>query len=161
MAIEIHVMGDYWAPIRDERTDLGDLVHRAKDLGDPAAATLLADRFAAFLGTIVPVATAVVPVPASPDRPSDLLAIVAGDRARPMVERRAATVRLRDLAPEDRPAVVDAGGYEVTAACGGLHLVLLDDVVLTGTTLQHVGGLLLAAGAASVVGVALARTRRR
>ena len=161
MAIEIHVMGDYWAPTRDERTDLGDLVHRAKELGDPTAAALLAERFAAFLGTVVPVATAIVPVPASPDRPSDLLSIVAGDRARPVVERRAATARLRDLAPEDRPAMVDAGKYEVTAACEGQHFVVLDDVVLTGTTLQHVGHLLLAAGAASVVGVALARTRRR
>ena len=161
MAIEIHVMGDYWAPDRDERTELGDLVHRAKDLGDPAAASLLAGRFVAFLDTIGMTEASVIPMPFSPDRPSHLLGVVAGDRARPLVERHTATGRLRDLAPEDRPAAVHGGGYEVTAACDGMHLVLLDDVVLTGTTLQHVGDLLRAAGAASVMGVALARTRRR
>ena len=161
MAIEIDVMGDYWASGHDQRTELGELVHRAKDLGDSTAATLLADRFGIFLASIGAADASIVPMPASPDRPATLLTVVAGDRGRPMVVRRAATGRLRDLAPEDRPAAVHAGGYEVTAACDGMHLILLDDVVLTGTTLQHVGDLLLAAGAASVRGVALARTRRR
>ena len=161
MTIEIHTMGDYWASDHDERSALGELVHRAKDLADQAAVAVLADRFAQFLDTIASVDAVVVPMPASPNRSSGMLGAIAGARARPILERRNATVRLRDLEPADRPAVAKAGGYEIAGSCRGVDVVLFDDVVLTGTTLRHVGDLLLAAGAASVVGVAVARTRRR
>ena len=87
--------------------------------------------------------------------------MVAGDRMQRVVERRNVTARLRDVEPADRAAVAQAGGYVITAECAGMNVVVLDDVVLTGTTVRHVGELLAAAGAASVVGVVLARTRRR
>jgi predicted amidophosphoribosyltransferase len=161
MTIKIHVMGDYWAPECDERTELGELIHRAKDLCDRRAANVLADRFARFVVTVAPDDAAIVPIPASPDRPSQLLEMLAGERAQPVVHRRNVTVRIRDLEPAERSAVVQQGGYEVAGGCEEMDVVLLDDVVLTGTTLCHVGELLLAAGAASVVGVAIARTRRR
>lgn len=73
MTIKIHVMGDYWAPECDERTELGELIHRAKDLCDRRAANVLADRFARFIVTVAPDDAAIVPIPASPDRPSQLL----------------------------------------------------------------------------------------
>jgi predicted amidophosphoribosyltransferase len=50
--------------------------------------------------------------------------------------------------------------YEVVEDVGGRHVVLIDDVVLSGTTLDHVADLLLAAGAASVRPIAIARSRR-
>jgi len=161
MTIEIHAMGDYWEPGLDERTELGEVVHRAKDLGDPVAARELAERFAHFVDTVAPIDATIVPIPASPDRPTVLLEMVAGDRMQRVVERRNVTARLRDVEPADRAAVAQAGGYVITAECAGMNVVVLDDVVLTGTTVRHVGELLDAAGAASVVGVALARTRRR
>ena len=69
-------------------------------------------------------------------------------------------MRLRDLDPTERPATVLAADYEVVEDVGGRHVVLVDDVVLSGTTLDHVADLLLAAGAASVRPVAIARSRR-
>lgn len=57
-----------------------------------------------------------------------------------------------------RAANVD-GVYEVTArpAVGGRTIVLVDDVVTTGSTLAAAARPLLAAGATQVIGVALAR----
>ena len=42
------VLGDYWQADRDERTEIGELVCRAKDQGDPRAASELAERFASL-----------------------------------------------------------------------------------------------------------------
>ncbi|NDH85331.1 MAG: hypothetical protein EBY65_10800 [Acidimicrobiia bacterium] len=67
---------------------------------------------------------------------------------------------MRDLDSSERPAVVRAADYEVVEEVEGRHVVLVDDVVLSGTTLSHVADLLLAAGAASVRPVAIARSRR-
>ena len=56
--------------------------------------------------------------------------------------------------------MVRAADYEVVEDVEGRHVVLVDDVVLSGTTLSHVADLLLAAGAASVQPIAIARSRR-
>ena len=63
-------------------------------------------------------------------------------------------------AASSRSATVLAADYEVVEDVGGRHVVLVDDVVLSGTTLDHVADLLLAAGVASVRPVAIARSRR-
>ena len=42
------VLGDYWHPDRDERTEIGLLIHRAKDLAEEVAAQELAERFASL-----------------------------------------------------------------------------------------------------------------
>ena len=168
MAIEIHAMGDYWHADRSERTELGGLVHAAKDLGDEGAVAGLEARLAEWSGRLdLPADALLVAVPASPDRPNPVLddlyrrfAAMAGLATTPTVVRHHSTPRLRDLEPVERPAVAEAAGYEVLDGCVGRAIVLIDDVVLTGTTLQHVGGLLLDAGASSVVGLALARSRR-
>ena len=69
------VLGDYWQPDRDERTEIGELVCRAKDPGDPGAASELAERFAS-LATALPEAAGtlprlVVPVPSGPGPAGD------------------------------------------------------------------------------------------
>ena len=69
------VLGDYWQPDRDERTEIGELVRRAKDQGDPGAASELAERFAS-LATALPEASGglprlVVPVPSGPGPAGD------------------------------------------------------------------------------------------
>ena len=48
-------------------------------------------------------------------------------------------------------------GYEVAAEVGGKHLLLLDDVITTGATMNAATSALLAAGAARVDALALAR----
>ena len=51
-------------------------------------------------------------------------------------------------------------GYEVCEPVAGCHVVLVDDVILTGVTLGMVAACLQEAGAASVTAAVAARTRR-
>ena len=172
------VLGDYWQPDRDERTEIGELVHRAKDQGDPGAASELAERFAS-LATALPGAAGgrprlVVPVPSGPvpagdgDRP-DLAAMLASSLAvagvgeyRPsLLVKSNPTPRMRHLEPERRAEVVASAGYSAREPVAGRHIVVVDDVVLTGTTLNAVAACLHEAGATSVTTAAAARTRRR
>ena len=171
-------LGDYWQPDRDERTGLGELVHRAKDQGDPGAASELAERFAS-LATALPDAAGglprlVVPVPSGPvpagdsDRPdlanllaSSLAAAGAGECRPSLVVKSNPTPRLRHLEPERRAEVAASAGYRAGEPVAGRHIVVVDDVVLTGTTLNAVVACLRAAGAASVTAAAAARTRLR
>lgn len=168
VAIEIHTMGEYWRDDRGERTELGDLVQAAKDRADPGVLPELEQRVVAWIARFAVADEALlVAVPPSPDRPSPVLdelyrrvAVRAGLATTSTVVRHNGTARLRDLEPAERPAVAQAAGYEVLDGCVGRAILLIDDVVLTGTTLRHLGALLLDAGAASVVGLALARSRR-
>jgi len=69
--------------------------------------------------------------------------------------------RRRDLEPERRAEVAASAGYRVRGPVAGRQIVVIDDVVLTGTTLDAVAACLHDAGAASVTAAAAARTRRR
>ena len=172
------VLGDYWQPDRDERTEIGELVRRAKDRGDLGAVSELAERFAS-LATALPdeagvLSRLVVPVPSGPvpagdgDR-SDLAAMLASSLAaagvgeyRPsLVVKGNPTPRMRHLAPERRAEVVASAGYRARMPVAGRHIVVVDDVVLTGTTLNAVAACLRSAGAASVTAAVAARTRLR
>lgn len=172
------VLGDYWQPDRDERTGIGELVHRAKDKRDPGAASELAERFAS-LATALPEAAGglprlVVPVPSGPvlagdgDRPhlarllaSSLAAAGAGECRPSLVVKSNPTPRMRYLEPERRAEVVASAGYRTGEPVAGRHIVVVDDVVLTGTTLNAVAACLRDAGAASVTAAVAARTRLR
>ena len=59
----------------------------------------------------------------------------------------------------ERPAMADAAGYGVDPIAVGRNIVLLDDVVLTGTTLGYLTQLLRAEGAASITPLVVAQTR--
>lgn len=169
MPTEIHAMGEYWHTDRPERTTLGELVHRAKDLGCDDAARELVRRVEQYLiGMRLDRSAVLTVMPPSPDRPSPLLQRLVADlvpppgvEVRELVVRHHATPRIRELEPAARPAMVASAGYETVGDCRGRHVVVVDDVVLTGTTLRHVAGLLLDAGADAVTPVALARSRRR
>ena len=171
-------LGDYWQPDRDERTGIGELVHRAKDKRDPEAASELAERFAS-LATALPEADGglprlVVPVPSGPvpsgngDRPdlAKMLALAlaaagAGECRPSLVVKSNPTPRMRHLEPERRAEVVASAGYRAGGPVAGRHIVVVDDVVLTGTTLNAVVACLRDAGAASVTAAVAARTRLR
>ena len=167
----LHVSGSVWSADGSTRTELGRLLARAKDHGDRSATTVLGDRVAAHLaeiGTEAPRDAVVAPVPPNPgsavDVPGALAIAVArslGVDVEPgLLVRRNPTARLRDTAPSERLPLVVAAGYEVTRPIGGGTVVLVDDVILTGTTLAHLAGLVIDAGVTSVWAVVAARSRR-
>jgi ComF family protein len=119
---------------------------------------------------------AFVPVPVHAERARErgfdqaalLAAAIAADLGRPclpVLERSRATTAQYHLAREARAANV-AGAFAlrddaaaVTAAIGGRWIVLVDDVVTTGSTLVACATVLLAAGAIGVSALTIARER--
>ena len=175
--VAVCTLGDYWRLDCDERTEIGELVHRAKDRGDAGAATELAARFACLAGGL-PDADAgsprlVTPVPSRPaldgnDGPHlaarlavSLAEAGAGEYRPGLVVRSHPTPRLRHVDPEHRAEVAASAGYRAYEPVAGRHVVVVDDVVLTGTTLNAVANCLRDAGAASVTAAVAARTRLR
>ena len=174
--IEVCALGDYWQPDEDARSDLGDLVYRAKDCSDTAAAAELAARFVSLLALLPPAPAGVTPLVTSvPHNPNgspcgefpDLAAMLAhalatagaGEYRPGLVARRHRTPRLRGVSPERRPALAEAAGYEVREPVSSRHVVLVDDVILTGSTVAAVAERLQAANAASVTAAIAAKTR--
>lgn len=157
------------------RTEVGELVHQAKDSGDEAAAAELGRRLARLVGRSLPPSTGPVPlvvgVPSCPVPAVDLPAVLAealatagiGEHRPGLLVRRRQTPKLRDLGadPAHRYDTVAAAGYEVAEPVAGRAVVLVDDVILTGATLRFIAAKLQAAGAASAIAAAAARTRRR
>ena len=171
------VLGDYWHPDRDERTAIGLLIHRARDLAEDVAAQELAKRFASLAPHLTETADGsgrlVVPVPSKPvlagegDRPhlathlaASLASAGAGEYRPSLVTKTNDTPRLRQVDPECRADVVASADYRASESTAGLHIVVVDDVVLTGTTVRAVVACLRDAGAASVTAAVAARTRR-
>ena len=176
------VLGDYWTdPGGDHpgaepvRTEVGELVHRAKDSGDEAAAAELGRVLARLVGRSLPPsagpAPLVVGVPSHPAPAVDLPAVLAaalaaagiGEHRPGLLVRHRRTPKLRDIAadPARRYDMAVEAGYEVTEPVAGRSVVLVDDVILTGATLRFIAAKLRTAGAASVTAAAAARTRRR
>ncbi len=171
----VHVMGAYWCDDSDTPTPLGELIAAAKDHESETAVTTLQAQLTHFVHSLdLPSATTgpagdivVVPVPNGSGRKrrvapalAESVAEAMGATLRDAVHKRNPTARLRDTSVQQRLALVEAAGYEVTGSVVGHRVVLVDDVVLTGTTLTHLAQLLHQAGAASVSAVVAARTRR-
>ena len=176
--VAVCTLGDYWRPDRDERTEVGELVHRAKDRGDVGAATELAERFACLAGGLLATDAdsprLVTPVPSRPapdgsddgphlaERLAASLAEAGAGEYRPgLVVKSNPTPRLRHVDVERRAEVAASAGYRAREPVAGRHVVVVDDVVLTGTTLNAVAACLRDAGAASVTAAIAARTRLR
>ena len=88
-----------------------------------------------------------------------LAAAGAGEHRPDLVIQSCATPRLRDAAPEQRPQLAAAADYRVAERLDGGHIVLVDDVILTGATLAEIASRLRDAGAAVVIAAVAARTR--
>jgi predicted amidophosphoribosyltransferase len=168
MLSDLHVMGSYWCDGVDEPSSLGSLVASAKDFGSGQALAELQELLAEFSANLdLPRDTVVVAVPPGPRRgahpvPALATCVAAAIDAQEgvVLGRRYETARLRDAPPEQRRDLVEAAGYEVISDVRGRRVVLVDDVILTGTTLQYLSGLLVEAGAARVDAVVACRTRR-
>lgn len=169
---DLHVLGPYWHDDPPARTELGELVRRARDGQDPSAANELARRVvrqvAPALGAPLDGDVMVVGVPSNPVREVEVSTVVAralaeagvGKFAADVIERRNRGRNSREVEPALRSELAERAGFRCGALDPGTTVVLVDDVVLTGTTLSHLAALLRAAGAASVLGVVVARTRR-
>ncbi len=168
-------MGTYWCEDNDTLTPLGELIAAAKDHESETAVTTLQAQLCDFARSLdLPSAATnpagdivVVPVPNGSGRKRRLAPALARSVAEAMdatlreaVHKRNVTARLRDTPVQRRLALVEAAGYEVTGSVEGHQVVLVDDVVLTGTTLTYLAQLLHQAGASSVSAVVAARTRR-
>ena len=137
LGVDLVMLDDYWRPDRDQRTDVGTLVHRAKDQGDPGAAAELADRFSGLAETPDGCRRLVVPVPptlAAADATGgsllvdvlarSLAAAGAGEYRGDLVVRTAATPRLRHVDPQQRTEIAASAGYRASDTvarppCGG------------------------------------------
>ncbi len=177
MLDRIHVMGPYWCDDSDLPTPLGELIAAAKDHHSEPAVTELQEQLSNLAREIELDLTSstretasnvlVVPVPVGPggnrrlvSALADAVATAMGATLREILTRRNDTARLRDTPPWQRLAVVQAAGYEITSAVAGRAVVLVDDVVLSGTTLRYLARLLHDVGATRVEAVVAARTRR-
>ncbi len=177
---DVLVLDSYWADSekdrsgeRPARTGVGQLVHRAKDLGDREAAAELGRRLASLAHRVGRsgdgLESLVTGVPSDPapalGLPTVLAAALAtagaGEHRPGLIVRRHRTEAVRYVDPDRRAEVVAAAGYEVSGEVAGRTVVLVDDVIFTGTTVGTLAGLLRAAGASGVTAVVAAMTRRR
>lgn len=164
---DVHVMGPYWRDDAALPSLLGGLVMAAKDHRSPEALADLERRIAAFVHDLeldpAPLVLAVPPGPARVAHPVPALAAAVADQLRvgigDVLEREHATVRLRGTPIDRRREIVEAAGYRVNGDVAGRSVLLVDDVVLTGTTLGYLAELLVAAGARRVDAVVVCRTR--
>lgn len=167
MLTRIHVAGSYWQDDSDRPSSLGELVSEAKDFQGPAALARLRERLSDFVSGLdfgpAPLVVAVPPGPGRDAHPvpalADAVASRLGVTAAKVLTRETSTARLRDTPIERRRVVVESAGYSVRGDVTGRSVVLVDDVVLTGTTLGYLAEILIDAGAADVSAVVVCRTR--
>jgi predicted amidophosphoribosyltransferase len=177
LGVELVLLADYWRTDCGERTDVGWLVHRAKDRDDPGAAWELFNRFSGLVEALAetPDGSGRLLVPVPPTLPAtdtaggrlvdglarSLAAVGAGEHRQDVVARTAMTPRLRHVDPQRRAEIAAAAGYRASGAAAGRHVVVVDDVILTGSTVAAIAACLREAGAASVTAAVAARTRLR
>lgn len=171
----IHIMGEYWCDHLNTPTELGELISAAKDHSSPAAQTQLQTKIADCARSVSATSALrslnrndilVIPATHAADSTSGLVPRLAASVANAMgvtcceaLTRRNPANNLRNTPVQQRLEVVKTAGYEVNTSVCDRFVVLVDDVVLTGTTLNYLAGLLKQQGAATVTALVVARTR--
>ena len=136
--------------------------HNRIDLGRTFG-VLLAERAHAWPGD------AVLPLPLAPQRlrergynqAEEIARVVARRLGRPLLRR--ALLRVRHCATQQGLRLAQRrrnvrGAFAATPAVAGLHLLVVDDVLTSGSTLDQAAAALRRAGALSVTNAVVART---
>ena len=169
---ECWALSHHMAP--EGRSEVGQLVYDAKTyankLGRRDAAERLceifSERFAAH--SAVGRCDVVTSVPANPPKEGhdlpELLARATADRHgqrfdQGLLTKDYPTPQVKDL-PNDEKAGALVGAFSVTRSLTGASIVVVDDVVRSGTTLGHIAAVLREAGAADVIGLVATKTMR-
>lgn len=155
-------------------TELRDLVHAAKTYGnkpgDPRKAEKLASLFAERMSKhpAITLSDAIVSVPANPPKePHNLPEVMAralSQAAGVPFERTAIlktrpTPEIKNLPNEEKLQALQ-GAYEVAGGLAGKSVVLVDDILYSGTTLGVIGDLLRAASVTQIIGATATKTLR-
>jgi ComF family protein len=156
-----HALFGYQAPVAQWIQDL-------KFNGDLTAGRLLGQLLAARAADIFPTTALLLPVPLHPDRLRQRGYNQAQEIARPLLRRgfqryRGDCRRTRHTeAQSGLPAVHRhhnmRGAFSVGPDLAGQHILLVDDVMTTGATLNELASTLKAAGAWRVEACVIART---
>ena len=146
-----------------------EMVHALKYRNLRAAAPDLGRLLASYLDSNEIPADVAMPVPLHPRRERERGYNQSELMARELSKRTGVPVqagvlrRTRNAAPqvslnghEERRRNID-GAFECSSPVEGLRVLLIDDVVTTGSTMSACAGALRAAGASSIWGLALAR----
>ena len=156
------------------RTEIGELVFRAKTYGskqgDPVVAQelsgVMVERFRRH--PRIAGADLIVGIPANPPKIphnlpellarhlSDQLGIVESEG---LLVKTRETRGLKDLSNPEKLAELE-GAYAVTKDLSGKAVVLVDDLLFSGSTISYVGQLVRDHGARYVIGIAATKTRR-
>ncbi len=165
----------------EERTPIGQLVYDAKTYkgyqvqtpkpGDPRAAAELAHRLADRYSRHPTVASAdrIIGVPANPPKvPHNLpefLANAIADRCavrfdKSLVVKTSSTVEMKEGMPDDEKLSVIRGAYALSERVDGETVVVVDDLVRSGTTLGVIAEAVRHAGAKTVIGIVATKTLR-
>jgi hypothetical protein len=149
------------------RTETGSLLYRAKPytgLGDPKAATQLAHAIADHFSRHPSIrhADAVVAVPDySPRKPYSLPAVLASRlaavldcaHATNLIAKVRDTPPMKDCPVADRQAAM-RGAFRGVGSASGRRVVVIDDVVESGSTIRAAAAAAREAGAREVIGIA-------
>jgi ComF family protein len=148
---------------------LKELIHLTKFYDRKKTAKLLADFiFENVMDAAVKWAGVIVPVPLSKSALSErgynqtaLVAQILAERAG--VRYTEAVKKVRETEPQNKLERKDRlknlkGAFEASAGVAGMKVLVVDDVYTTGATMNEMAKTLLAAGAAEVRGIVVARS---
>ena len=159
------------------RTEIGDLVHAAKPYSRPVTqqhkehGAVLSKHFIDFIQRHPTYRTAdlLMSVPAIANKKFDLPSFIVGHvldqvnllDGRGFVEKTRTTKPIKDCTPQEKTEILqDVFVVNDVTAIKGKKIILLDDIYLSGVTMNTVASVLINAGAAQVLGLVATKAGR-
>lgn len=160
--------GDPYYPFDTKRTELGELLYRLKYRGDRTAIESIAKIAGKFVKSWNPPIKYIVPAPPSLHRESQPVVDIARALGKYLTIRvlEDAVVKvkktdpMKDIPVWERPSALKNAIQSGKTDVAGKSILLVDDLIESGSTLQRAASVLLEnGGAASVYALVLTRTR--
>ena len=160
--------GDPYHPFETKRTELGELLYRLKYRGDRTAFGKIVETAGEFVKSWNPPIECIVPAPPSLYRKSQPVVEIARalgaylnlsvpERAVVKVKR---TDQMKNIPIWERPSALEDAIQSGKTDVAGKSILLIDDLIDSGSTLRRAASVLLENGeAASVYALVLTRTR--